>query len=301
MNRASYRFCLFGLALFASAVCAMADEFTQPVATPPVTVTATNLLQEETLIGPNQQPEWTARRRFAITRVYVQPPWQAETEFGWDAVYPRGGSPQHEIQQEFELGLPYRFQVDYEIHGANFVEGDAGGGRHWHYAASEFELRWAVADWGKIPMNPTVKAEWKHDNGGQDAYEFNLLLGDELSRGWHWGSNLFYEQAVNGDRRTEKAISLAVSYSVIDEKLGVGMETRLDSENDVDDRHPHLNEELGPSIQWRPTPRTHLDLEALFGVTGFAPHVETFVFFGVDFGPGSEPTEGLTPASLRMK
>ena len=270
-----------------------------PVPMPEVTVTATNLLAEEALMGPNQQPEWTTRRRFTITRVYVLPPWQAETEFGWHTIYPRGGAPQQELQQEFELGLPYRFQIDYEIHGANFEEG--AGNDRWHYADSEFELRWALAEWGKIPLNPTVKVEWKHNNGGTDAAEANLLFGDELAPRWHWGSDLFYEQSVNGDRRTEKAVSLAVSYSAIDEKLGVGMEARLDSENDVDDRHAHLNMELGPSVQWRITPRLHLDLESLFGVTGFAPNVETFVFCGIDFGPGSEPSEGVRPISLGTK
>ena len=296
-------FLLSALILLCSATGSLAQSDAQPVKPlpmPAVTVTATNELSEEALIGPNQQPEWTARRRFAITRIYVQPPWQAETEFGWDAVYPRGGSPQHILRQEFELGLPYRFQVDYEIHGANFEEGTTGGGR-WHYADSEFELGWALADWGKIPLNPTIKVEWKHNNGGTDAAEVNLLLGDEFAPRWHWGSDLFYEQGVNGDRRTEKAVSLAVSYSAIDEKLGIGMETRLDSENDVDDRHAHLSLELGPSVQWRLTSRLHLDLESLFGVTGFAPHVETFVFMGYDFGPGSEPSEGVRPLSLHAK
>ena len=296
------RFFLVALVIVSSSVSGMAQMTEQPVNAqplPPMTVTATNVLSEEAVIGPNQQPEWTARRRFAITRIYVQPPWQAETEFGWDAIYPRHGAPQHEILQEFELGLPYRFQVDYEIHGANFVEG-AGNGR-WHYSASEFELRWALADWGKIPLNPTVKVEWKHNNGGTDAAEVNLLLGDELAPRWHWGSDLFYEQAVNGDRRTEKAVSLAVSYSAIDEKLGIGMEARLDSENDIDDRAAHLNLEVGPSVQWRLTSRLHLDLESLFGVTGFAPNMETFVFMGYDFGPGSEPSEGVRPVSLQTK
>ena len=294
---------LTAFALFGCAMRSLAQSDAQPVnplPMPAVTVTGTNELSEETLMGPNQQPEWTARRRFAITRIYVQPPWQAETEFGWDAVYPRGGSPQHEIQQEIELGLPYRFQVDYEIHGANFQEGSTGGGR-WHYDDSEWELRWALADWGKIPLNPTLKTEWKHVDGGQDACEFDLLLGDEWAPRWHWGSDLFYEQAVNGDRRTEKAVSLAVSYSAIDEKLGIGMETRLDSENDVDDRHAHLNLELGPSVQWRLTSRLHLNLESLFGVTGFAPNVETFVFMGYEFGPGSESREGVQPISLQTK
>ena len=282
----------------------MAQTTTQPVnplPMPPVTVTATNTLHEEALMGPNQQPEWTARRPFGITRVYVQPPWQVETEFGWDAMYPRGGSPQHEIQQEIEIGLPYRFQLDYEIHGANFAEGDQGGGR-WRYDTSEWEVRWALAEWGKIPMNPTVKTEWKHSNGGQDAYEFDLLLGDELASRWHWGTDLFYEQAVNGDRRTEYAVSAAISYSLIDEKVGIGLESRFDTENDRFDRTTHPNVEVGPSMQWRPTPRTHLNLETLFGVTGlYSPHVETFLFFGIDFGPGSEPNEGVRPVSLQTK
>ena len=26
------------------------------------------------------------------------------------------------------------------------------------------ELRWALADWGKIPMNPTLYAEWEFNN-----------------------------------------------------------------------------------------------------------------------------------------
>jgi hypothetical protein len=69
----------------------------------------------------------------------------------------------------------------------------------------------------------------------------------------------------------------------------------------VTSRHAFLNQEVGPSLQWRPTPRTHLNAECLFGVTVWAPYVETFVFFGVDFGPGSEPSEGVTPASLHMK
>src|SRR5579859_3157736 len=217
-----YRLIMAGMALLSLAILSAAradDMVAPPVTLPPVTVTATNALQEEAPVGPNQQPEWTARRRFTVTRIYVLPPWQVETEFGWDAMYPRGGSPQHTLQQEFELGLPYRFQIDYEIHGANFVEGDKGGGP-WHYDSSEFELRWALADWGKIPLNPTLKAEWKHENGGTDAAEANLLLGDELAPRWHWGVDGFYEQRVNGDRRTEFAASAAISYSVIDDRFG---------------------------------------------------------------------------------
>ena len=47
---------------------------------PAVVVTATNALAEEQLVGPNQQPEWTTRRRFATTQIYVLEPWQIEFE-----------------------------------------------------------------------------------------------------------------------------------------------------------------------------------------------------------------------------
>jgi hypothetical protein len=118
------------------------DVSTAPVRLPAVEVTGTNMLQEELPMGPYNEPEWVARRPFGITRVYVHPPWQMETEFSWDRMYDRGGSPQDEIQQEFELGLPYRFQIDYEIHGANFVDAqDVAGPNRWCSRSRPLELR----------------------------------------------------------------------------------------------------------------------------------------------------------------
>jgi len=261
---------------------------------PEVVVYGTNVLREEAPLGENQQPAWTARRRFATTRIYVQPPWQVETEFGWDATYARHASPRHLLTQEVELGLPYRFQLDYEA-----AQETAGG--HWRRASDSIELRWAPAAWGKIPFNPTIKGEWKFNNGKADAYEFSLALGDELAPRWHWGANLFYEQQISDDRETEYAGSLALSYTLRDGKLGAGIEMKLSDETDKDDRHAHLGFLIGPSVQWRPTKRTHLDIAPLFGATGSAPAAELFIFFGIDFGPGSELAEGITPASLRNK
>ena len=291
------------LMLMLSATWSFAQNETQPaqVMSPParmpeVTVTGEQPLNEELLIGDNQQPEWTARRRFATTRVYVQPPWQVELETGWQADYARshGGPPTHLLTGEIELGLPYRFQVDYE-----YAERIETG--HWRNDSSSVELRWAFAEWGKIPLNPTVKAEWKFINHEADAYEFSLALGEEIAPRWHWGANLFYEQQIGDDRERELAVSQALSYTLIDEKLGVGIEAKLTDETDKPDRHSHLEMLVGPSVQWRPTPRTHLDVVPLFGVTGRSPRIESFIFFGIDFGPGSERNEGITPASLRNK
>src|SRR5262245_28825061 len=102
-----------------------------PASLAPVFVYGTNTLVEELPMGENQQPEWTARRRFATTRIYVQPPWQVETEFGWDGTFPRNGKPQHLLQEEIEVGLPYRFQFDIENVNQNFTEDEDA--REWHH------------------------------------------------------------------------------------------------------------------------------------------------------------------------
>jgi hypothetical protein len=267
---------------------------TPPTRLPEVTVTGESTLKEDQPFGTYNQPEWTARRRFATTRVYVQPPWQVEAESGWDATYGRSGSPSHLLTQEFEIGLPHRFQLDYE-----YAESIDHG--RWDYDHSSFEARWALADWNVIPLNPTVKTEWKLNDEEADAYEFALELGSDITEGWHWAVNLFYEQQVGDDRERELAVSQAISRTVIDEKLGVGVEMKLTDETDNLDRHSHLVFQIGPSVQWRPTPRTHLDVVPMLGTTGPSPRVETFVFFGFDFGPGSEREELVTPASLRNR
>jgi hypothetical protein len=146
-----------------------------------------------------------------------------------------------------------------------------------------------------------VKAEWRFRNHVADSYEFVLALGEEIAPRWHWGANLFYEQQVGDDHEREFAGSQAVSFTLIDEKLSVGVEMKLVDETDDLDRHSHLVFLIGPSVQWRPTPRTHLDIVPLFGTTDPSPRLETFVFFGIDFGPGSERKEGITPASLRNR
>jgi hypothetical protein len=268
---------------------------------PEVSVVGTNVLREDQLMGANQQPEWTARRRFVTTRVYVQPPWQVETELGYDGSFGRVGKPLHLFQQEIEVGLPYRFQLDVENVVDNFKEGDDAG-RKWHHDSNSVELRYALAEWGRIPLNPTVNAEWKFNDGAADAFEFQLLLGEEFSERLHWGLNLFYENQIGDDRIREFAVSQALSYTLIDEKLSGGIEMKFSSESDKDSRaDPENKYQVGPSIQWRPTRRTHFDVVPLFGVGPHAPQAELFVFFGIEFGPGSKDAEGVVPASLRGK
>ena len=269
-----------------------------PIKLPPATVMGTNVLAEDRLLGENAQPEWTARRRFVTTRVYVQPPWQVEAEIGWDATLGRTGKPEHLVQEEIEIGLPYRFQFDIENVNQNIEEGV--GTTKWHHASNSLELRHALAPWDKIPLNPAINLEWRFNDGAADAYEFQVLLGEEFGPRWHWGMNLFFEQQVGDDRVREFAASQALSYTLLDQKLSAGVEMKFSSESDKDSRNNSENRfEIGPSFQWRPTSRTHLDFVPLFGANGQAPLAEIFVFFGLEFGPGSKGPDGITPASLR--
>lgn len=247
---------------------------------------------EESLIGENQQPEWTAYRRFLTTRVYVLPPWQTEFEQWWQGKFPREGVPQHLFQSEVEIGLPYRFQLDvYE----NVENTSSGGTRH---SGNQLEARWALAEWGRIPLNPTLYAEWKFNDESADAYEVKLLLGEQLAPRWIWGFNLFYEQETGGGRTTEWGASQAVSYSVLDSQLSVGIEMNFENTTERRSRgHPEIEYLVGPSVQWRPTSRTHLDIVPLLGATKDSPRVEAFIVFGIQLGGGPESKESRAPVS----
>jgi len=250
---------------------------------------------EDELIGENQQPEWTAHRRFTTTRVYVLPPWQVEFEQWWKGKFLREGKPDHLFQSEIEIGLPYRFQLDvYE----NVEHGSDGVTR----AGNQVEARWALADWGKIPLNPTLYVEGKFNYSAPDAYELRLLLGEELAPRWHWGFNLFYEQETGGARATALGFSQAASYSAIDSKLGIGVEMNFEHTTERGSRgDPAFEFLIGPSIQWRPTSRTHLDLVPLFGTTSDSPRVEAFIVFGIELGTGTESKEIKAPMSARAR
>lgn len=272
----------------AAAQDAMTTTQSQPV------IVRASMLNEENLVGANQQPAWTAHRRFSTTRVYVLPPWQVEFEQWWRGKFPRHGKPEHLFQSEIGIGLPYRFQLDiYE----NVAHADGAT-----EASTQLEARWAFAEWGKIFLNPTLYAEWKFNGDAPDAYELKLLLGEQLAPHWHWGFNLFYEQETGGPRATELGFSQALSYSAIDSKLSVGVEMKFEHVTEKGSRgRPAIEFLIGPSIQWRPTPRTHLDLAPLFGATVDSPRVEAFIVFGIELGSGGGSNAITAPVSARAR
>jgi len=257
-------------------------------------VTVSDQLLEEAPTGAYGAPEWTGDRRFSTTRVYLQQgPGEIGFEQWWRGRFYRDGTAQSKFLSEIEIGLPYRFQLDiYE----NWTSDEH------HYATQDsvaFELRYALADWGKIPLNPTLYAEYAIGDHDPDTIEVKLLLGQDLAPRWHYGVNFSCEQEVTGGHSTELLAAQGISYTVIDQKLSVGLEMEFIHTTEHGNRHdPSVEFNIGPSIQWRPTSNTHLDIVPLFGTTQDSPRVEAFIIFGIDFGPGKSGGSGDGKSSV---
>ena len=249
---------------------------------PPVTVFGEAPLRDDDRIGTYAQPRWTADRLFSETRVYVIPKGKVEFEYWLKPQTPKDGPAEFTQMYEFEFGLPGRLQLDLY---ANSNKTGAEGAMAFN--ETQVELRYAFADWGKIWGNPTAYFEWKQESEGPDIAEVKLLLGGQISSGWHWGSNLVWERQTGSAQETSNEWTVGISHTVKDGKVQAGVETQLAFVNERDrpgHRTPFETEFLiGPSFQFRPLPQIHLDIAPLFGVTEAAPHSKVFVVFGYEF------------------
>ena len=263
---------------------------------PPVNVVSRPYGEE--IVGPYHQPRWSARGRFsADTDVYVLPPYSFYLDVDFHGTFPRQGKADYLFFQEFEIGLPYRLQVAFEL----YEEHQDGRSQ---IPAALFEARYAFADWGKIPLNPTLLGEFGFGIGKQypvqpganqemekevaaadpadvagrvkratkknipDACELRLLLGQEIGEYIEFASNIFFDQDIGGDREREVGFSTAISYAVRGEALKVGLETNYRNVSQQGARSRSINIfEIGPSFAVKPSPHTRIDLTPLFGAT----------------------------------
>ena len=285
------------LTLIASNALLAADPPASVTRMPETTSTASSsMLGEDTAIGDTQRPEWTSARRFPGTRVYIQQePWEVGVESWWRLKNHRDGTASNRLLEEVEIGLPYRMQL--ELY--NDLEGDQNG--RFHYQSFNVELRWALANWGKIWGNPTLYAEYKFADHqwGPDVYELKVLFGDEFAKRWHWAVNFVWEAETGGEREQEFQIPAGLSYTVIDRCLGLGVEFLYDHDTLAGGRGNPANQfNIGPSIQYRITDKAHLDLSCMFGTNNESDRQITWVVFGYDFGgPSGHSERAFTPAS----
>lgn len=235
--------------------------------------------RESELVGSYGQPRWSTSRLFPTTRIYVLPEGQMDFEFWTRVKTPREGPSTVETQYEFEWGLGSRLQLDlYAVTEKTGSEGESDS------SEQKYELRYALADWGKLPWNPTLYAEWVSVSGGPDVFEGKLLLGDEVAPGWKAGANLVWEHEVSGDLTNEYGLTLGVSRTMIDEKFSLGAEVKSALTDVHDDRGNYEKElEIGPSLQWRPTPAMHVDFAPLIGIGSDSRESDIFLVIGWEF------------------
>ena len=205
--------------LFAFPVTDRAQDMVRPsTSTAPVVVTS------EGVSSAYGAPAAFSRSRFAnLTNAYVLPPYSVYAGLIYEGDALRYEHPDHLFTEEIEVGLPHRFGVAVE----NEVEAFRG---HVQDNSLSVELRYALADWDKIPLNPTLFAEYRfgighifHDEGipmrldkGEgateadqtsahtpDAIELRLLLAEDFCDKVEWAFNFFFEQEDEGDHGRE--------------------------------------------------------------------------------------------------
>ena len=170
-----------------------------------------------------------SQSRFApLTNAYVLPPGEIYTSLIYEDDIVHFRNPDHHWTQECEVGLPYRFNIAIE-NDVQHYDGDTQD------ATFSVEGRYALADWNKIPLNPTIFSEFKfglgnilHDEGAPtpahkfgpggfdkshdipDAYELRLLLSEDFFDRVEWAMNTFFEQEIAGDRGREWGIANSI-------------------------------------------------------------------------------------------
>ena len=264
-------------------------------------------------------PGTFSRTRFSpTTTAYVLPPYQflLATIYEGDAF--RNGFPDHVFTQELEMGLPYRFGVAAETGLERF---NGGGG----FETASLEGRYALADWDKIPLNPTIFVEYKwgvgpirHEElppppGGEEeagppqrpnAYEVRLLLSEEFCHRWEWAMNGFFEKENTGDRGREIGFSQSIMTPVLlpNEQLKVGVEMLYKNFSTKDTRDDSQNIfVIGPSGAYRTSTNTRFEVSSLFGCTDDSPHVQVFAVFSWLLGPPGPGEQGEAPVSTRNR
>jgi hypothetical protein len=235
-----------------------------PAEPPPLGRTlVTGQQADDDLVGSYQQPVWTARRRFPSTRVYVVPEGALIFEYWTEVRTPFSEPASTRVRSliEFEVGLGHHLQLDLYLR-TEFKDGT------FSLESERVELRWALADWGVIPGNPTLYFEWLRSSSGVMSAEVKLLLGGAFAKRWFWGANLSYERELWGPTQSnEYRATFAFAHPLIDGKLSLGAELQATLLDVRPNRFKFVEAELllGPSLQVRPTPKVTVNLVWMLG------------------------------------
>ncbi|QQR90000.1 MAG: hypothetical protein IPJ88_17865 [Myxococcales bacterium] len=221
-------------------------------------------VKELQLIGSYKQPRWTSFRRFANTRSYVRPAGTFAFEYWWenktslrDATDARNRS-----QFEVEFGLGYRLQLDVYLQTEQL-----GLDGSYQLQREKLELRYALADWGKIFLNPTLYFEVVRQRDAPVKLEGKLLLAEQFGQRWFFASNLVFERELGGGEAHEYQLTTALAYSMVDSRFSLGAEVKLEMVDAPGARFAFDAYEAlaGPTLFWSPVDPMRVLFVALLG------------------------------------
>ncbi len=241
-------------------------------------------------------PDLSHGRISTLTKSYVLSPFSFELEAGYEGAIFRHGLPVQLFRQEIEMGLPARFTVGVQ----NRVEHFAGDTRDRSFT---LEARYALANWNKLPLNPTISAEYRFglSNGTRDSGELALLFSHDFPHLIEWAMNIFVDREFGGRESTSAGFAQSIEVPILlpEEKLEVGLEMEYSSGGEIIEPERTIKGlAIGPTLAWRPTKKMRFDLSPLLGCSDHTPAMQVFAVFSFSFG-GPVVGEAETPVSAR--
>src|SRR5213592_988505 len=203
-------------------------------------------------------PDLSHGRISTLTKSYVLSPFSFELEAGYDWAIFRHGLLTELFRQEIEMGLPARFTVGMQ----NEIEHFAGDTRDRSFT---LEARYALANWNKLPLNPTISAEYRFglSNGLQDSGELALLFSHDFPHLIEWAMNIFVDREFGGRQSTNAGFAQSVEIPLLlpEEKLEAGIEMQYQSGGErIGGRASTKGLAIGPTLAWRPTQNVRFDV-----------------------------------------
>jgi hypothetical protein len=288
-------FLLTAIAVTGIVTAAQAQERTERE----IVVSAADAGEEFEEPGGYGQPQWAERSRAsAMTKLYVLSPFEVFVGVLSESDFLRRDKSVHDLTQEIEIGLPGRFELDFENHVG------LAGNRAAESAAS-MGARYAFAGWGKIPLNPAISATYRLGVGDRlverfdrlanqmqaDGYELRLLLGQEFVPRVQWAANLFFEHALGSAHDRQVGFTQDIAYLAIADKLELGVEMRYTNATRKLEKRSSANEfVIGPSVNWKPNLHTVVSVAPLLGCTPDSPRVALLASISLEFGGGESKT-----------
>ena len=178
-----------------------------------------------------------------------------------------------------------------------------------HFAGDTFErsftleARYALANWNKLPLNPTISAEYRFafTDTLQDSGELALLISHDFPNLIEWAMNIFVDREFSGRESTNAEFAQSVEVPVLlpEEKLEVGLEMQYRSGGETIEPDRTIKGLLiGPTLTWRSTKSGRFDLSPLFGCGDHTPALQMFAVFSLSLG-GATEAKAEMPASAR--